>query len=84
LKPHDLYGIFLLKKEGFVMAYAELIEAAKDLSEKDIAEVVDFVNFLKQKNNKSSNSVVLDSLKGKLKYMAEDFDETPDCFKEYM
>ncbi len=66
------------------MAYAELIEAAKDLSEKDIAEVVDFVNFLKQKNNKSSNSVVLDSLKGKLKYMAEDFDETPDCFKEYM
>ncbi len=66
------------------MAYSELIEAAKDLSEKDIAEVVDFVNFLKQKNNKSSNSVVLDSLKGKLKYMAEDFDETPDCFKEYM
>jgi hypothetical protein len=66
------------------MAYAELIEAAKGLSENDIAEVVDFVNFLKQKNNKNNNRVVLDSLKGKLKYMADDFDETPDCFKEYM
>ncbi len=66
------------------MAYAELIEAAKGLSENDIAEVVDFVNFLKQKNNNNNNRVVLDSLKGKLKYMADDFDETPDCFKEYM
>ena len=65
------------------MAYSELIEAAKDLSENDIAEVVDFVNFLKLKSNRS-NRVVLDSLKGKLKYMADDFDETPDCFKEYM
>lgn len=65
------------------MAYSELIEAAKDLSENDISEVVDFVNFLKLKSNRS-NRVVLDSLKGKLKYMADDFDETPDCFKEYM
>ncbi len=66
------------------MAYSELIEAAKGLSEDDITEVVDFVNFLKQKNKKDNNRVVLDSLKGKLKYMADDFDETPDCFKEYM
>ena len=26
----------------------------------------------------------LGALKGKLIYMADDFDETPDCFKEYM
>ncbi|MBR1670214.1 MAG: DUF2281 domain-containing protein [Butyrivibrio sp.] len=59
------------------MAYAEIIEAAKGLSENDIAEVVDFVNFLKQKSNKNNNRVILDSLKGKLKYMADDFDEAP-------
>ena len=59
------------------MAYAEIIEAAKGLSENDIAEVVYFVNFLKQKSNKNNNRVILDSLKGKLKYMADDFDEAP-------
>ena len=26
----------------------------------------------------------LGALKGKLVYMADDFDETPDCFKEYL
>ena len=66
------------------MAYAELIEAAKDLSDNDIAEVVDFVNFLKQKKRSDDNNVIFDLYKGDLKYMAEDFDETPDCFKEYM
>ena len=57
------------------MAYAELIEAAKDLSEKDIAEVVDFVNFLKQKNRKEDNKVVFNILKGGMNYIADDFDD---------
>ena len=66
------------------MAYAELIEAAKDLSDNDIAEVVDYVNLLKQKKRSDDNKVIFDLYKGDLKYMAEDFDETTDCFKEYM
>ncbi len=66
------------------MAYTELMEAAKDLSESDIAEVVTFVYFIKFKNNNTGSNVEFDELKGGLKYMADDFDETPDCFKEYM
>lgn len=66
------------------MVYTELIEAAKDLSESDLAEVVDFVNFIKSKNNNTGSRVIFDELKGGLKYMAEDFDDTPECFKEYM
>ncbi|SEG45783.1 Protein of unknown function [Butyrivibrio sp. Su6] len=65
------------------MAYAELIEEAKKLSEDNIPEVIDFIRFLnsKQDNKKERQSNLLS---GKLKYMADDFDETPDCFKEYM
>ncbi|WP_034443613.1 DUF2281 domain-containing protein [Butyrivibrio sp. AE2032] len=65
------------------MAYAELIEEAKKLSEDNIPEVIDFIRFLnsKQDNKKERQSNLL---RGKLKYMADDFDETPDCFKEYM
>ena len=58
------------------MAYTELMEAAKDLSESDIAEVVDFVNFIKSKNRNSGSRVKFDEFKGGLKYMADDFDET--------
>ncbi len=65
------------------MAYAELIEEAKKLSEDHIPEVIDFIKFLnsKQKSKKTRQSNLLS---GRLKYMADDFDETPDCFKEYM
>ena len=66
------------------MAYAELIEEVKDLSENNMAEVLDFVKFLKAKQGKTTSKIQFDTLKGKLKYISDDFDETPDCFKEYM
>ncbi len=67
------------------MAYAELInEEIKYLSDDNAAEVLDFVKFLRKKQEEKKNGLKLDLLKGGLKYMAEDFDETPDCFEEYM
>jgi len=67
-----------------------LIKAADGLSEKGLAIVIEFVEFVKNKEKKeqtvdSSKPVrKLGTLSGGLKYMADDFDETPDCFKEYM
>ena len=65
------------------MAYAELIEEAKKLSEDKIPEVIDFIRFLNaEKSYKKERKSNL--LHGKLKYLKDDFDETPECFKEYM
>ena len=67
-----------------------LLKEVEGLSEEDMTKVIEFVHFLKysSKNEKREDTNkpkrVLGSLKGGLKYMAEDFDETPDCFKEYM
>ena len=66
------------------MAYAELIEEAKDLNDSNMIEVIDFIRFLKTKQDHQTHNRQSNTLKGKLKYMADDFDETPDCFKEYM
>ncbi len=66
------------------MAYAELMEVVKRLSEDEISEVVDFARFIDAKRKNDDNKVEFDLLKGDLIYMAEDFDETPECFKEYM
>lgn len=66
------------------MAYAELIEEAKDLSENHVSEVLDFIKFLKAQEKKNGSKVVFDALKDKLRYTADDFDATPECFKEYM
>ena len=66
------------------MAYTELIEEAKDLSDSNMIEVIDFIKFLKAKQGHQVQDRQSNTLKGKLKYMAEDFDETPECFREYM
>lgn len=66
------------------MAYLELIEEAKGLSEAKAAEVLDFIKFLKSKEDGKKSDIVFDELKGGLLFMADDFDETPECFKEYM
>ncbi len=66
------------------MAYAELLEEVKGLNERDMAEVVDFVRFLKTKYNSKTKYRESNMLKGKLNYMAEDFDDSIDEFKEYM
>ena len=66
------------------MAYAELMEVTKRLSEGEIKELVDFAKFIASRKEKDDNKVIFDVLKGGLIYMADDFDETPECFKEYM
>ena len=66
------------------MAYAEIIKEAKGLSEESSHEVLDFILFLKAKEKNKVTERKSNLLKGKLKFMADDFDETPDCFKEYM
>lgn len=66
------------------MAYAELLEEVKGLNESDMAEVVDFVRFLKPKYSSKIKYRESNILKGKLNYMADDFDQTLDEFKEYM
>ncbi len=68
------------------MAYAELVEEAKGLSEQSTSEVIDFIKFLKAKEEKSENTsgIKFDLLKGGLIYMADDFDAPLDCFEEYM
>ena len=66
------------------MAYAEIIEEAKTLSEYSASEVLDFIKFLKAKESRMSNERKSNLLAGGLIFMSEDFDETPDCFKEYM
>ena len=63
------------------MAYAELMEVAKGLSEDEISEVMDFARFIDSKRKKDDNKVVFDLLKGGLIYMADDFDETPECLR---
>ena len=66
------------------MAYSKFDEAAMGLSEASVAEVLDFIQFLKAKDDRKKRNIIFDELKGGLIYMADDFDETPDCFKEYM
>lgn len=66
------------------MAYAELVEEAKGLSESATAKIIDIVKAFKALEKNEGSHIVFDECKDKLKYMAEDFDETPDCFKEYM
>ncbi len=66
------------------MAYAEIIEEAKDLSENSAAVVLDFIKFLKSKESHINTERKSNLLAGGLVFMSDDFDETPDCFKEYM
>ena len=66
------------------MAYAELLEEVKDLSENNAAVVLDFVKYIKSKDGNKKPERKSNLLAGGLIYMADDFDATPDCFKEYM
>lgn len=66
------------------MAYAEIIEEAKTLSDISASEVLDFIKFLKAKEEKNRTERRSNLLAGGLLFMAEDFDETPECFREYM
>jgi hypothetical protein len=68
------------------MAYDTLIKEAEDLSEDNMQEVIDFILFLKAKSTdkKVKKKRKLGVFKKEGFYMAEDFDETPECFKEYV
>ena len=76
------------------MAYDTLVREAKDLPEDMIQQVIDFMRFLKYASKKEqtkhsiSNNITfrrtVNPLADEFISMAEDFDETPECFKEYI
>ena len=56
------------------------------LSENQKAEVVDFIMFLSEKSKpvEEKKDFPFDIFAGDMLFMADDFDDTPDCFKEYI
>lgn len=76
------------------MAYDTLIREAKDLPEDMIEQIVDFMRFLKytskkeeikqSANNNTTFQRSINPLANELIAIAEDFDETPECFKKYI
>lgn len=56
------------------------------LTDNQQAEVVDFIMFLSEKSKpvEEKKDFPFDVFAGDMVYMADDFDETPDCFKEYV
>ena len=76
------------------MAYDTLVREARDLPEDMIEQVIDFMRFLKYTSKKEqtkpsiSNDAVfrrsVNPLADEFISIAEDFDETPECFKEYL
>jgi hypothetical protein len=64
-------------------------EAFDTLSQEKQVEVLDFIMFLHKRNNEriktgKEKKYPFDIFSGGLTYIAEDFDETPDCFEEYV
>lgn len=76
------------------MAYDTLVREAKDLSEDLIEQVIEFMRFLKyaSKQRQTGRSAAdgttfqrsINPLADDFIAIAEDFDETPECFKEYI
>ncbi len=76
------------------MAYDTLVREAKDLPEDMIEQVIEFMRFLKYASKKEhtkrsiSNGVTfhrsVNPLADEFISIAEDFDETPECFEGYI
>lgn len=76
------------------MAYDTLVKKAKDLPEEMIEQIIEFMRFLKYTSKKEqakqsiSNTITfhrsVNPLSDEFIAIAEDFDETPECFKEYI
>ena len=75
------------------MAYDTLVKEARDLPEDMIEQIIEFMRFLKsskkeQAERSISNNVTfhrsVNPLADEFICIAEDFDETPECFKEYI
>jgi len=74
------------------MAYDTLIREAKDLPEDMIEQIIDFMRFLKYTSKKEianhsvNNNTVphrsINPLADEFISIAEDFDKTPECFKD--
>ena len=73
------------------MAYDVLIDAVQGLSEESVMDVIKYIDFVKYKSNVTGVSEkdnikkkrTIGTMKGKI-HMAEDFDDIPEGFKEYM
>ena len=76
------------------MAYDTLVREAKDLPEDMIVQIINFMRFLKYASKKEqtehsiSNDITfrrtVNPLADEFISIAEDFDKTPECFKEYI
>ncbi len=76
------------------MEYDTLIREAKDLPEDMMEQAIEFIRFLKYMSEKKQTEHFTGSgltfhrsinpLASEFIAIAEDFDETPECFKEYM
>ena len=76
------------------MAYDTLVREAKDLPEDMMVQIINFMRFLKYASKKEqtehsiSNDVTfrrsVNPLADEFISIAEDFDKTPECFKEYL
>lgn len=71
------------------MAVDILINEVQGLPEDVIQKVVEYVHFLKFELNNHTTVInakkrTLGRLEGKMTYITDDFDDTPECFKEYM
>ncbi len=76
------------------MAYDILLKEAKDLPEDMIEQAIEFIRFLKYSSEKKQKEHFSDHgltfhrsvnpLANDFIAIADDFDETPECFKEYL
>ena len=73
------------------MLYNTLIQEAKDLPEEIIAQTLIYMRFLRSQASGNASSQATASKKRSITPLADDFisiaddfDETPDCFKEYV
>ncbi len=83
-----------IRKDEFFMAYDTLVREAKDLPEEMIEQAIEFIRFLKYESEKKQTGHFTDSglvlrrsvnpLANEFISIADDFDETPGCFKEYV
>ncbi len=76
------------------MSYDTLVREAKELPEDMIEQAVEFIRFLKyvsekkQTKHSANNGITfhrsVNPLANELISIADDFDKTPECFKEYI
>ncbi|QTQ13613.1 DUF2281 domain-containing protein [Treponema parvum] len=69
------------------MPYSVLEKKINSLNAEQRQSVFDYVNFLVEQNNVGKEKKTIRRTPGGLSgafYMADDFDETPECFRDYV